>query len=106
MDVFFLHCYLMFYTLALHIEVSFESRGYLFCFSYKVVVKVCIFKLNHACFFKTNTVETSASIRWETFKAFTLVLKSIKLKLRMNELDHRIRLLENEAFLDDYDKIT
>lgn len=59
-------------------------------------------------FFLTNTNETSATVRWEAFKAYIRGMiisytssKTNKLKLKMNELDHKIRQLEKESFLDD-----
>lgn len=59
-----------------------------------------------------NTDETSAIVRWEAFKAYIRGMiisytssKTNKLKLQMNELDHRIRRLEREAYLDDSVKI-
>lgn len=59
-----------------------------------------------------NTNETSAIVRWEAFKAYIRGMiisytssKTNKLKLQMNELDHRIRRLEREAYLDDSVKI-
>lgn len=63
-------------------------------------------------FFNTNTDETSAIVRWEAFKAYIRGMiisytssKTNKLKLKMNELDHKIRQLEREAFLDNSTKI-
>ncbi len=63
-------------------------------------------------FFITNTDETSAIVRWEAFKAYIRGMiisytssKTNKLKLKMKELDHKIRQLEREAFLDDSTKI-
>lgn len=58
-------------------------------------------------FFATNTYETSAIVRWEAFKAYIRGMiisytssKTNKLKLKMNELDHKIRQLERETFSD------
>lgn len=59
-----------------------------------------------------NTDETSAIVRWEAFKACIRGMiisytssKTNKLKLQIKELDHRIRHLEREAYLDDSVKI-
>lgn len=53
-------------------------------------------------FFTTNMEETSAIIRWEAFKAYIrgMIISytsstTKKLKLKMNELDHKIRQLES-----------
>lgn len=63
-------------------------------------------------FFTTNTDETSAFVRWEAFKAYIRGMiisytssKTNKLKLKMNELDHKIRQLERETILDSSTKI-
>jgi len=60
----------------------------------------------------TNTDETSATVRWEAFKAYIRGMtisytssKTNKLKLKMNELDHKIRQLERETILDSFTKI-
>lgn len=62
-------------------------------------------------FFSTNTNETSAIVRWEAFKAYIRGMiisytssKTNKLKLKMNQLDHKIRQLEREIFLDSSTK--
>lgn len=63
-------------------------------------------------FFNKNTDEASATVRWEALKAYLRGMiisytssKTNKLKLKMNELDHKIRQLEREAFLDGSTKI-
>lgn len=57
-------------------------------------------------FFELNTTQTSASIRWEAFKAFLrgqiISFTSPKLKhtrLKLEQLDSRIKNLEKESFL-------
>lgn len=64
-------------------------------------------------FFETNKDETSATIRWETFKAYVrgqiisyTSSKTNKIKLEMQELDKKIQELEREVYADQSKALT